>query len=222
MDQIHYAGLGSRTTPPETLNLIQRLARRCAELGYVLRSGADIGAEQAFERGCTDAGGTSEIWLPRLAFQQHESQLVPCSEAFSLAQEHHPFWDKLSASQRAAHARKCHEILGADLKSPVNFMVCWTKDGCESREACGSETGDTATAIRIASSFGIPIFNLANLDAMERLRVHVESLKARAQEHQERAAEVSTDGNPKYDEFILAILDIFNGEVLSYREKAKQ
>jgi predicted Rossmann fold nucleotide-binding protein DprA/Smf involved in DNA uptake len=53
-----YAGIGSRSTPPETLPLIESIAARLAEKGWVLRSGGADGADSAFEKGCDQKQGT--------------------------------------------------------------------------------------------------------------------------------------------------------------------
>lgn len=214
MALIHYAGIGSRETPPQTLNFMQRLANRFAELGFVLRSGAAIGADQAFESGCDDAHGAKEIWLPFEGFEKHQSQLYPSAAAFEMASQHHPVWHKLSNRFRAMHARNCHQVLGADLKTPVNFVVCWTKDGCESKEHRTDDTGGTGTAIEVASVNRIPVFNLANEDAMPRLTELVETIKTRLAN---KAVQEAVSEEDHYDEFIKAVIDIFDATVFSYK-----
>ena len=49
-------------------------------------------------------------------------------------------------------ARNCHQVLGLDLKTPVDFIVCWTKDG--------TINGGTGQALRIAEAYNIPVYNL--------------------------------------------------------------
>lgn len=47
----YYAGIGSRNTPADILDLMTHLARRLDSRGYTLRSGGADGADAAFERG---------------------------------------------------------------------------------------------------------------------------------------------------------------------------
>lgn len=82
----------------------------------------------------------------------------PSAEAFELAARVHPAWDRCSGRVRALHARNSHEILGADLARPSNFVVCWTPDG--SLDGAGREAGGTGQALRIAALHSIPVFNL--------------------------------------------------------------
>ena len=62
------------------------------------------------------------------------------------------------------HARNVAILIGADMREPVNAMVCWTENG--------RVQGGTGMAIRLAQHYRIPILNLATLDvreAMDRL-----------------------------------------------------
>ena len=70
-----------------------------------------------------------------------------------LASEFHPAWDYLSYGARKLHARNGYQVLGEDLKTPVDFVICWTPGG--------KEQGGTAQAIRIAKFNSIKVFNLA-------------------------------------------------------------
>ena len=55
------------------------------------------------------------------------------------------------------------------------YVICWTPDGCESHLTRSIKTGGTGTAIAIASTNGIPVFNLKNADAIDRLHQFLKS-----------------------------------------------
>ncbi len=75
-------------------------------------------------------------------------------------------------------ARNSHQVLGADLKSPVDFVICWTPDGCETERQRVWETGGTGQAIALADRWGVPVVNLAHGKlALERLRKLVIEVK---------------------------------------------
>lgn len=151
-----YAGIGSRETPLEVLNTMTKIARYLKSNSWVLRSGAAIGADKAFEKG---AGKAVEIFTARSNIPE---------EAFDLAEKHHPAWHHCNEFARRLHARNGMILLGQDLNDPVNFVVCWTKDG--------KDTGGTGQAIRIATEMKIPIFNLYYLDAQSKLSYYLRSL----------------------------------------------
>jgi len=152
-DKKYYAGIGSRKTPESILRLMSSIAEYLSNQGYILRSGGAEGADKAFEQGCK---GDKEIFIPWNGFN-NLSQLYPLTkECFELASQFHPVWDKLSQGAKKLHARNCQQILGKDLNNPVDFVICWTKNG--------KEVGGTAQAIRVAKSKKIRIFNLGILE----------------------------------------------------------
>lgn len=147
-----YAGIGSRETPSTIITLMSLMARHLAQNGYTLRSGAAQGADTAFEVGCDYVSGPKEIYLPWMKFQDSNSKLVLDSEeAFEIAEKFHPYWHNLSNGARRLQARNSHQILGLDLKSPCDFVICYTKKG--------KAAGGTGQAIRIANAHGIQVFD---------------------------------------------------------------
>jgi hypothetical protein len=147
-----YAGIGSRKAPEDILEIMTKIAQYLFKMGYVLRSGGADGSDSYFESG---AGDKKEIYLPWANFNNNKAVYVPLSdEALKLAEENHPYWHNLSRGGKVLHARNGYQILGADLKTPVHFIVCWTPGG--------KEVGGTAQALRIAKKYNIKVFNLGN------------------------------------------------------------
>jgi hypothetical protein len=150
----YYTGIGSREAPQDALKQMEALAGRLARYGYVLRSGGAPGADSAFENGC--GSGSKEIYLPWAYFNNNPSHLYEITnEALSLAATIHPAWNNLSYPVQKLHARNCYQVLGKDLKTPSEFVVCWTVGG--------KVKGGTATAINLAKKFNIQVYNLALL-----------------------------------------------------------
>lgn len=54
-----------------------------------------------------------------------------------------------------------YQVLGYDLKTPSDMVICWTKDG--------GASGGTGQALRIAKDYNIPIYNLYNTKDMREL-----------------------------------------------------
>lgn len=158
MKNLTYAGIGSRETPMEIINLMMEIGEFLALRNVILRSGHAGGADLAFESGC-DIGNINnkEIWLPWSKFNGSDSKFVVSSpEAFALAEKFHPAWDRCSQGARKLHARNMHQVLGADLNTPSDFVICYTKNGMM--------TGGTAQAIRLANHYNIPVFNIGKYD----------------------------------------------------------
>lgn len=145
----YYAGIGSRSTPEPIQNLFTRVATYLEQQQYTLRSGHADGADMAFENGCSKL---KEIYIPWPNFSNSDSKLVVENpKAFEIAEKFHPYWNNLSQGSRKLHARNTHQVLGLDLNTPVEFIICWTENG--------SGSGGTGQALRIAKHYGIPIFD---------------------------------------------------------------
>lgn len=165
-----YAGIGARNAPSEVLSLITRIARRLAARGFILRSGAAETAVMAFEAGC-DA---SEIFLPWPGFNGSGSPLDnPSAAALVVAQAVHPAFERLSPAAQKLMARNSYQILGPDLRTPADFVVCWTPDGAETEDQRTPLTGRTGQAIALADRWSVPVFNLTRPGALLRIGEHI-------------------------------------------------
>lgn len=162
----YYTGIGSRDTPFYIQMKMKKISLILSEANYVLRSGAAAGADIAFEK-C--AGDKKEIYLPWKSFNDSESSLYHVDEnARELASKLHPGWDWLSDNAKELMARNCYQVLGLDLATPSDFVICWTPDGCESEATRTTITGGTGQAIALADRNKIPIYNLKNANALSR------------------------------------------------------
>lgn len=149
-----YAGIGSRETPENLLDIMIHIGATLAKAGWLLRSGAANGADTAFESGCDQSRGAKEIFLPWRYYNQSRSPYYqPSDKAFDIAAEFHPAWSKLSDSVMKLHARNVHIMLGEHCDTPVDMVICWTPEG--------RVQGGTGQALRMADGYNIPVFNLA-------------------------------------------------------------
>lgn len=154
---MNYAGIGSRRTPPDILKLMQLIALDLSAAGYTLRSGGADGADLAFE----DGASKKEIFLPWKGFNNNTSLLydIPV-KAFEISAQYHPRWKALTQAAKKLMARNAQQVLGKNLDNPVEFVICYTPDGCTKGEERTKDTGGTGQAISIASSVNIPVYNL--------------------------------------------------------------
>jgi len=170
LEQIRkYAGIGSRQTPHEVLDIMHRIGAFLSNKNFVLRSGGASGADASFEAGCDSVNGTKEIYLPWQRFNGNKSpHFVVTPEAEKLAASVHPAWHNLTRPSRALHGRNCYQILGLSLADPVDIVICWTPGG--------QATGGTATAIKIAQLHRIPVYNLAIARDKDSLREYLKGI----------------------------------------------
>ena len=149
----YFAGIGSRETPDDILNIMANVSSSFTQQGFFLRSGGAEGADKAFEK----ASSGSVIYRPEDA----------TPESIAMAELYHPNWKLCSPYARLLLARNCHIILGDDLKSPVEFVVCWTPGA--------RLVGGTGHSLRLALKHKIKIYNLADQVQYQELRIFYKS-----------------------------------------------
>lgn len=141
-----YTGVGSRNTPQHILVVMENIARVLSRKGYVLRSGGASGADSAFERGAT----AKEIYT-----------VADCTpEALAIAERIHPAWNRCSDYAKRLHGRNVFQVLGKDINTPSDFLICWTL-GAE-------DIGGTRTAIVLAKENNVITYNLGNPDTLSK------------------------------------------------------
>lgn len=159
----YYAGIGSRETPQDVLDIFKSVATYLANKGFTLRSGAAKGSDKAFEIGCDEVRGLKEIYLPWNGFEGSNSNLVVSNKrAFEIAERFHPYWHNLKDGAKKLQARNSHQVLGQDLETPSKFIICWTKNG--------NGSGGTGQAIRIAKHYNIPVFDAGKYKDIDELK----------------------------------------------------
>jgi hypothetical protein len=151
-----YAGIGSRETPPDILRVMERLGKKLALEGWILRSGGARGADSAFHKGCLDVSGDAEIFTADHA----------TPESLELAAKYHPNWAACSDYAKRLHARNGLILLGKYLELPVEMIVCWTPDA--------KPVGGTGQALRMAADYNIKVRNLADVEVLENVLKYLE------------------------------------------------
>ena len=165
---IYYAGIGSRETPYEVLEYFTNIAAYFSSKGFILRSGGAGGADKAFENGCDRVNGVKEVYLPWRNFERSDSNLVVSNiKAFEIAESFHPNWIRLSDGAKKLQARNSHQVLGFNLESPSNFIICWTKGG--------KGQGGTGQALRIARHYDIPIFDAGSYTVIDEIKSNLKA-----------------------------------------------
>lgn len=173
-----YAGIGSRQTPDDVLDMMASVAEQLAPT-WLLRSGYAEGADQAFWAGAHNHQGAYEMILPWAGFNHaphnEPAFYVPDFDMawWEMAAQFHPNWNACSIGAKKMHARNIAQILGRDAinnPDPVDMVICWTPGG-----AAGGGTGQ---AIRMAMCFNIPVFDIAIEKSREDLVIFVAAKEA--------------------------------------------
>ena len=152
-------GIGSRETPQEFLELFEDLGREAADRDWWVRSGHADGADYAFEKGALKH---CIVYLPWGTFNREKQVLGVArtqplrDEVLKIVYKHEKYAQKLSDPIKLIKSRNVYQVLGEDLKTPSDVVVCWTDEGA----ICGG----TGLAIKIAMDYGIPVVNVGDYD----------------------------------------------------------
>jgi hypothetical protein len=159
----YYAGIGSRETPASILTKMNVIAIGLSRSSFCLRSGGADGADMAFEKGAMH----KQIFLPWDGFNNHtiSAEYTVPPMVYDYVQKYHPKPSALSEKGILFMSRNTYQVLGPNLDDPVEFIVCWTKDG--------KASGGTGQAIRIAKDYNVPVFNLKNDSALNDLNTYL-------------------------------------------------
>ncbi len=207
----YYTGIGSRETPEKYLSLMTELSYYLDRTGWTLRSGGSWGADEAFQKGVSS--DFSNIFLPKINWRKDEGIIGVCIDDKELIRDAmyiiskyflHEDWDHLLNSKGDAalttvklHTRNVFQVLGDNLKNPSKFLVCYTRDGATKIEETNRDTGGSRTAIRLADTFGVPIFNLGRMDHELRIRNWIEEMKENQIKHDSKIIKPSENRNQR-------------------------
>ena len=163
---------GNPDIPPEAIEKMVQIAKRLESMDFTVRVGGMQGVEDAIEK----AIEKKEVHLPFKGFDQKESKFTFVSDrATSVAKMFFPNWDAMKKGVQLFLAKNARVLMGQRVDSPALFFICWTQDGVESFKDSTNRTGFTGHSIAIASALGIPIFNLGNPTAEQRLNMYLET-----------------------------------------------
>lgn len=149
---VYYAGVGSRETPPEVLEVMEEVAALLAGQEWILRSGGAIGADSAFGDGVKAARGRAEIFLAKSRADLPKGIVGVRDVHARLVHRFHPAPRALSPYAFKLMARNGCQVFGLDFLAPSS-AVCYYTEG-------GKAGGGTGQAIRIAKAAGIPVLDL--------------------------------------------------------------
>lgn len=154
--------IGSRSTPKDILLIMKEFVQYGNRKGYLFRSGGADGADSVV----TYVAALAEIYLPWRGFNGVIDGIVPNFTEYHkrLVGKVHPAYHNLSQGALKLHMRNLHQVLGKDIANPTpsDVVVCWTENG--------EIIGGTATAIRIAMEWNVPVINLGTAQGIEDLK----------------------------------------------------
>lgn len=158
-----------KDTPPAMLDKAKTIVRTLRD-DFVLRYTAPHRDSPQQIEVAKQAGDNSEYYLPWLGFNDAESPFTCTNGVVDLAGKLIPKFSDVPDNIKKIRAVPISMCGGVFLNSNARFMITWTKDGAENIGGFTKETGFNRDSIRIAQIYGIPVFNLCNPNAMDKLK----------------------------------------------------
>lgn len=157
---------------PESITpVLEAMVNKLNELGYTARLGGNLNLEELIEQKME----RKEVHLPWRDFNKKESKLTfNTKPSFILAKQFSPVYDRLPDAVKAMLARNVRLILGYNLKSPLLFLITWSRDGVESAKHRTAQTGNVGHVIAMADMLRVPIFNISRSDSIDRLKQYLQ------------------------------------------------
>ena len=166
---VYWTGVGSRRSSPDNRPLMTAFAQAIAAKGSVLRSGGAVGPDTWFEEGVPPP--LRRIYVPRASFDRHprSEDIVPKNRhlmrwmrACSIAEGLHPLGRHMSQDLRELMGLSVFQVLGDDLKTPSQFLVCDAPEIVYDGEGRVVDVdGGTGMAVRVAVLYNVPVFHVA-------------------------------------------------------------
>lgn len=165
------AGVGSRTVPESTLEIMIRLGRTYTDLGWMWSSGDAYDSDRAFLYGAEQSDrylevgaqvflhkdGANKRWVAQKPFYYDASTFDAdvSTLARTLACQARGGFYGLFESGIALHTRNVYQIHSADLQTTVKAI--WYYAQPEGRRESEKVKGGTNTAVRLCVDAGVPL-----------------------------------------------------------------
>jgi len=168
MENKYITMIGSRTTPPDIIEIMELFAEAYSAMGYIFRSGGAMGADDEVTRMVPPEN--REIYLPwdgfnglnhngrdllKWNFSSRKADATATAQHVRVLQDAPPL---VKQSLINFHSRNMMQVLGYELDKPSGMVICWTPDGLP--------IGGTASAITLAHAMQIPVMNLGDQEQM--------------------------------------------------------
>ncbi len=178
-----YLMTGTQDVSEVAIEKGRSIATSLLKLGYTLRSTLNGDRDKLNAVATVAAMDKCEIYLPWYKYGSDEklrrSAVLkqPSKTAYEIATKYSRVFDSLKPVVRAFIARDVHVVLGLDCNTPIDFLLCYSDDGAETKQEVSAKTGNIGNYIRLCDECNIPVFNLRKEGAIdERFKGFIKSI----------------------------------------------
>lgn len=153
-----------REFPPEVKNAIYNISSKLIAKGITIRVNGDDKDFLAKLQALSDVH--VEVYIPWKNFNEIESKhYFNTLTSKDIAIKHFPPYDRVPDAVKAMLARNVRMIFGDKNNSITLCLITWSKDGASRVSEVTKDTGKSSFVIKVASSYGFPVVNIAKQTA---------------------------------------------------------
>ena len=153
-----------REFPPEVKNSLYNISSKLIAKGITVRINGDD--KDFLQRVAALSDVHVEAYIPWKNFNNIESRhYFNSATSKHLANKHFQGWEKIPDAVKAMLARNVRMIFGDKNNSITLCLITWSKDGAGRASEITKETGKSSFIIKVASSYGFPVVNIAKQTA---------------------------------------------------------
>lgn len=153
-----------RDFPPEVKEKLIALSSRLINKNFVVRYNADDLEVHAPISGLSVK--KTEAYTPWKNFNNIESKFsYNTATSKHVASTNFQGWDKVPDAVKSMLARNVRMVFGDKNRSTALCLITWSKDGASRAAEVNKDTGRSSFIIRLASTYGIPVVNIAKPNA---------------------------------------------------------
>lgn len=167
---------GNYNAPEQVIPLIQEAVQLLRQHGYKIRISQGKGFDDYVGR---VVGPSGELYLP-WKFKNDNGSFVPAFSTFNgdeckeFTRRYVPDWGAINEKQQAFWFKVTRMVLGKNCREPAQLSIIWSEDGVESPQTRTPKSGQAGLAAALSRAMNIPVFNLNNPNALQRLKQYLE------------------------------------------------
>lgn len=163
---------GNYNAPENIVDAIREFGDLIQKSGYVIRASSMNG----FDKMVMDNFRDAEFHIPWKGFGDctNPKSSYDSDQCKEFAKRYLPEWSSLKESHQAFWGKNVRLVLGKNLDAHAYAAVVWSDDGVEGPSNRGQRSGHAGHVAALCHACGIPVININNPNAIQRLRDIIE------------------------------------------------
>lgn len=164
---------GNKGMPEQFMPILLRMCHALRQHGFVIRTGWSEGTEQMLAKAMPDCELYTP-WKPKENGPPNIFSSWASDESKEFAKRYCPEWGSISEPMQAVYSKNARLVLGKKVTSPCQIVIIWSEDGVEANSSRTPRSNHAGHIAAMANAMHIPVININNPGAEERLRKFLE------------------------------------------------